>query len=497
MATSLLVADFFAFYFLALKVLLAVVATLIFLSGLDDFFIDLYFIGRALYRRLFILPRITPMTRADLETSAEQPVAILVPAWAEAGVIEAMLTNALNSYRYARYVIFVGTYANDPDTAAIVRRLAARHDNLVHAPLGHAGPTNKADCLNGILGFIRGHERSSGENFEIFVIHDAEDIVPPLELALFNRLIPRKDMVQLPVLPLEQPGRRLTGGHYMDEFAETHFKDLAVRESLTGAVPSAGVGCGYSRRAIEAVAAAHGGAPFNCASVAEDYDFSLRITRLGLSQIFVRLPLARCDERASGAQGTIATREYFPTHFRAATRQKTRWLLGVALQGWSAFGWRGSWRMKYILMRDRKGLITAQINMLAYWIALNLITYWAFLALQSDTYRYPPLVEAGSGLWVVLAINGLFLVNRLVMRAFFVWRYYGPWQAALSAPRQIWGNIINFVAATRALAIFSWHILSDRPVAWDKTEHCFPDLANLPAPQRWRTPHPGYVEDAG
>ena len=39
----------------------------------------------------------------------------------------------------------------------------------------------------------------------------------------------------------------------MDEFAEWHAKDLVVRESVSGSVPSAGVGTCFSRRALLAL----------------------------------------------------------------------------------------------------------------------------------------------------------------------------------------------------------------------------------------------------
>lgn len=34
----------------------------------------------------------------------------------------------------------------------------------------------------------------------------------------------------------------------------------------------------------------------------------------------------------------VATREFFPEDFRAAYRQRARWLLGIAFQGWTQHG---------------------------------------------------------------------------------------------------------------------------------------------------------------
>ena len=54
----------------------------------------------------------------------------------------------------------------------------------------------------------------------------------PLELKLCNYLMGRGEinMVQTPVFPLEVPIAKFTAGTYMDEFAETHTKDMYVRE---------------------------------------------------------------------------------------------------------------------------------------------------------------------------------------------------------------------------------------------------------------------------
>ena len=58
----------------------------------------------------------------------------------------------------------------------------------------HPGPTNKADCLNWVFQGMLVAEQEKDIRYEIVVLHDSEDIVHPLELKLFNWLIPRKDM---------------------------------------------------------------------------------------------------------------------------------------------------------------------------------------------------------------------------------------------------------------------------------------------------------------
>ena len=68
------------------------------------------------------------------------------------------------------------------------------------------------------------------------------------ELRIFDGLIERAAVIQLPVLPLPDPHSRWISGHYCDEFAEAHIKELVVREAVGAAIPLAGVGCAIARR---------------------------------------------------------------------------------------------------------------------------------------------------------------------------------------------------------------------------------------------------------
>ena len=67
------------------------------------------------------------------------------------------------------------------------------------------GPTSKADCLNRLWERMIEDEAADGMRFKAVVLHDAEDVVHSAELGLFDALIERFDLVQLPVLPLIDP----------------------------------------------------------------------------------------------------------------------------------------------------------------------------------------------------------------------------------------------------------------------------------------------------
>jgi adsorption protein B len=473
---------------IGVKVLLVVVTVIFFVSGIDDTFIDLVFLVRGVYRRLFVLPHHPPLTRAQLDTKPEQPIAIMIPAWHESDVIRRMLDALVRGIEYTDYHVFVGTYPNDPDTMAEVDSVAERHCRVHRVTAPRPGPTCKADCLNAVYHAIEEFEASSGKPFAVVVMQDAEDVTHPCSLKLFNYLIPRKDMVQLPVWPLPTRWCDFTSGHYIDEFAESHFKNMVVRESLSRAIPSAGVGTAFSRNALFALAA-DGREVFETGSLTEDYEIGVRLHRWGMKQAFVRQVLdaprgaARfhrlTDRDSKGSPDAIVVREYFPFRFRAAVKQKSRWVLGITLQGWRNLGWAGDPWMKYMLFRDRKSLVTSIVNVLGYVALAAVLGIWVLGRALDDGYRYPPLVESGSWLSRLIIVDTAFLLVRVLERAYCVGRVYGWLQACLSVPRQVWGNVINCAAASRALYLFVESAFTGKALAWGKTDHVFPSEAVL------------------
>src|SRR5215213_7243648 len=186
-----------------------------------------------------------------------------------------MLKATLNRLDYDDYRIFVGHYRNDPATAAAIASVADPRIEAVEVEAD--GPTTKADCLNHLYDALVAYETDNGRSAKAVVLHDAEDVVHPYELRLFDGLIDRAAVIQLPVLPLPDPNSRWVGGHYCDEFAEAHIKELVVREAVGAAIPLAGVGCAIVRKSLARLAAMQDGRPFAVASMTEDYEVGLRI----------------------------------------------------------------------------------------------------------------------------------------------------------------------------------------------------------------------------
>jgi adsorption protein B len=432
--------------------------------GVSDLAVDLIWIARTLWRRCTVYRR---FRRACAETlpPPDRPgsLAIFVPAWDEGAVIAEMLRHALQSFDHSDYRIYVGCYPNDPGSIAAVRSVADPRVRLVAGPV--PGPTTKADCLNRLWEAMLEDEEAEGRRFKAVILHDAEDVVHSAELRIFDLLIERFDLVQLPVLPLIDPNSRWIAGHYADEFAESHGKELVVREALGASLPSAGVGCAFCRETLGEIAAGRG-VPFDAESLTEDYELGLRLRPIGGTAAFVRL-------RAAAGRPMVMTREYFPGTREGAVSQKARWMVGIALSGWDRLGWNGGLAERWMRLRDRQAVLASLLLFAGYlslllWTALFLIR--AFTGLEPDPI--PP------GLALLLQLNLMLLAWRLAMRFTFVARAYGWSEGLRSIPRVVVSNIIAMMAARRAVFRYLSIRRTGRP-SWDKTAHAFP--AQVPA----------------
>ena len=309
-------------------------------------------------------------------------------------------------------------------------------------------------------------EKVTGVRYKAIVIHDAEDVIHSAELRLFDRMVEHFDLVQLPVLPLPSPGSRWVAGHYCDEFAEAHDRQLVVREALGAGVPSAGVGCAISREAMARMAMRGGGKPFDENCLTEDYEIGLRLAQLGYRGAFVSVPVTR-----GGLP--VAVRAHFPETLDTAVRQKTRWMVGIALAGWDRLGWYGDWAELWMRLRDRRALLAALVVSAGY---ASLLLWTVSSAAHFVTATVPePLPESVE---MLLALNGLLLLWRAVMRFTSVRKFYGVAEAFRSVPRILTSNLIAMAAARRALWEY-WKLLRGHSLTWDKTRHVFPEA--LPA----------------
>jgi bacteriophage N4 adsorption protein B len=437
---------------------LAVAALGLFLCSLDDLYISLVFLLR---KRPFAWPADTKLAHAP-----QRRIAIFVPCWREHEVIAQMLRHNLAAILYGNYDIFVGVYPNDPETAEAVRSVI-RDDARVHlAFCAHDGPTSKGDCLNWTYKAMVEYEHRHGLDFEILMTHDAEDLVHPESLRLINWYSRDYQMIQVPVLPLVTGLGEWTHGVYCDEFAEYQLKDIPVRQSLGGFLPSNGVGAGFERSALESLRRANQGRIFDPDCLTEDYDTGFRMFAAGFHQIFIPVRLR--------AGGPIATREYFPRHRRAAVQQRSRWVAGIALQGWQRHGWRVPVTQRYWFGRDRKGLAANLIapfaNALFVAAVLHALLGQAWTIWDAWTHL-PPWI---SDLCLTSLVISVFQTG---IRVHLCARIYGYRFAAAVPLRMFWANLINFAATVQALQQFLKARLERQALVWRKTDHVYPRVA--------------------
>lgn len=462
---------------MTLRVLLISLLFIFAISGLDDLFIDLVYYVRMIQRRIFNRKHIKPMTVEQLRAIPEKPFAIMVPAWDESKVIGEMLRNTAATLDYRNYYIFVGTYPNDEATRLEVEKVRDIYPNIRAIVTPTDGPTNKADCLNWILQGIRVFEKDHDVQFTACVLHDSEDVVHPISMKFYNFLMPRCHFIQLPVFPFPNRWTNFVCGTYMDEFAENHTKDMRVREAIAEVIPSAGVGTAISRDALAFLAAQNKNQVFDIGSLTEDYLMGLKLKDFSGKKIFLQQAVTRelgykdRKGRMKRLNEPVATREYFPATFGAAVRQKGRWILGIAIQGWER-GWTKSFSSNYFLFRDRKSVLTNLAVVVGYGVvAAILINY--LVAIMGGPALPPPIGKDEVYVYLLNFVMVLFfwrMLNRFAASC----RIYGLFQGFLSIPRMVYGNFLNFYATCNAIRRAIRASLSGEVPAWEKTEHAYP-----------------------
>ena len=233
---------------------------------------------------------------------------------------------------------------------------------------------------------------------------------------------------------------------------------MVVRDWLRAGFPSAGVGCAVSRERLALLDVQSGGSgPFDASSLTEDYELGLKIAETGGATKFVRV---------RGEDGRlIATRAFFPRTLETAVRQKTRWVCGIALQGWDRMGWSGRPLDGWMRLRDRRGPLSALVLFVAY--VLVFLTGGLAIAHQLGLARAPVVTPATKAL---LIANAASLGWRAACRALFTAREYGPREGMRAVLRIPLSNIIAIMAARRAVAQYVFSLLGGT-LRWDKTEH--------------------------
>jgi bacteriophage N4 adsorption protein B len=434
------------------------------ISAIDEMAVDFVW----LWLKINGFARTQRLPAGLVESPLLGKTAVFVAAWHEDKVIGAMISHALKAWTQRNFTLYVGCYCNDPATLAAAMAAIGDDPRVRLVINGQPGPTTKADCLNRIYAAMLADETRSGMPFRNVIMHDAEDMVHPAALAVMDRALAEVEFVQLPVRPEPQANSPWVAGHYSDEFTEAHAKTLVVRDALNAAIPAAGVGCGFSRPALGQLASLRMTAgetgPFASDCLTEDYELGLLIARNGGRSRFLRMR----DHNGE----LIATRSYFPATLETSVRQKSRWIHGIALQGWERLGWKGRPVEVWMAIRDRRGPMTAVVLAAGYLLlaAAGLLGL-ARLAGWHDGLAPSRLLQA------MIILSFVSLGWRIGFRVAFTAREYGVIEGLRAIVRIPVANIIAIMAGRRALIAYI-RTLRGAEVSWDKTAHgIHPSLA--------------------
>lgn len=430
------------------------------LGALDDISVDLCWLWLRLTGRGHSdIVETEHLATANLNGMA----AVFIPAWNEAAVIGDTVAHMLKAWPQDSLRLYVGCYRNDAATVQAVIEVARSDPRIRLVIHDREGPTTKADCLNRLYKALRDDELRAGFTARMVVFHDAEDMVDPAALKILEQALDEADFVQLPVLPLPQENSRWIGSHYCEEFAEAHGKGLVVRDALGAAIPAAGVGCAVARDTLANLASARGGeAPFEPESLTEDYELGLAIADSGGRCRFVR------KRHQSGE--LVATRAYFPNRLDHVVTQKTRWIHGIAFQGWDRLGWiskgqESNFAEVWMRVRDRRGPLTAFVLFIAYaLLALSAFAWGATLL------GYGEPIQLSQPVRLLLTATFVAFIWRTGMRFIFTAREYGFAEGARAVLRIPITNIIAIMAGRRALVAYIKTLIGAQ-ITWDKTPH--------------------------
>ncbi len=476
-----------------IELVLFLIGVVFLVNALDDLVIDLVFYFSDVKH---------PALPSSNKTTKEKPIAIIVAAWKESDVIRHMVETNLRRIRYSNYYFFIGVYPNDAETLAIAQELQKDYpEKVVVVVTDKPGPTSKAHCLNCLLNAIEQSSYLAEKNEKGFVpryiaLHDAEDVIHPDSLSAINNEDESLDFIQVPVFSLPVKWSSWVAGTYMDEFAESHLKEIPVRGKLGMPIPSAGVGTFFSFRMLRLLGRRFGYF-FDEDNLTEDYEIGMRIARLGGKQKF----LLQKDDRGE----IIATREFFPDSLGRSVKQKGRWVTGIGIitmLKWGLFGVKfmslkkGDIPLLYALWRDRKALWTNPVVLVSWALVTFMVlagNLMPMAAIASSAglpmlssglssignqtiviFQYPRFFRA------LFTINTIFLAHRLFLRSFFTRNIYGNAQGFLAMPRLLVSSIVNASAAVRAIYFFTkTKISKDKKLIWHKTQHKYPTLEEI------------------
>ena len=146
-------------------------------------------------------------------------------------------------------------------------------------------------------------------------------------------------------------------------------------------------------------------------------------------------------------------------------RQKSRWIHGIALQGWDRLGWSGGIGERWMRLRDRRGPMSALVLLTGYLVLTGgvLLLIAGALGLVGGWHKDPWLAA-------LLGANFAAFIWRTLVRFAFTVREYGGREGFRAIGRIPVTNAITILAGGRALLAYVGTLCGQAP-RWDKTFH--------------------------
>ncbi len=441
--------------FFALTILISGCVTIF---CIDDLFIDFI----ALFKNLKPI-KISKKDLQGLHGLSQKKIAIMIANWHEEEILERMIAGNAQSIDYTNYEFFLGVYPNDQATLEVALKIKQSYQNVNVIINSEDGPTSKGQMLNQIVNFIRQKEIETRAIYDVLMLHDSEDIIHPLSLKLINSKMIENDFVQIPVFSLPTSVFELTRCTYIDEFTESHTKDMLVRSYFKAGVPSAGVGTAMSRLFVAEMLSLQNNQLMKEDTLTEDYHLGIMAHRLGYRSEFVSY-----YTHINNQIDHIATREYFPSRIETSVRQKTRWTLGISLQGYDNLKWGKTLSENYFLWRDRRGLINSPLLIVNYFLFVCLVSFyfvnktWPNFVLQSDSIQ------------ALFVFNFFCMCTKIIQRLRLVGALNGYRFTLLIPVRWLLANYINSMASIHAFRTYRSSQRKGIKPKWVKTVHELP-----------------------
>lgn len=453
---------------------------LVILISIDDLIWDIYYSVSRLLGKI----EMPSIDVKEIEKTTPKMLAIIVAAYNEENVLKSVIRNLVISNQYPRsmYHIFLGVYPNDEGTMKVAEELEKEFPNVHKIVHVLNGPSSKADNLNNVIKNIYEFEKKNHLKFQAIVIHDSEDLVHPYEFKLENYLLEKHSAIQMPVFPLQEMPRfsnifkNMVSGSYADEFAENHYRLLVARTATGAFVPSAGTGFVIRRDILENFP---DGEVFPVGSLTEDYKLSLQFKQMGYDVHYVLEDVSRLRVDGTVAREFISTRSMFPSSYRAAVRQKTRWIYGITIQ---------TFKLRDIL-KNKKLNFSSKYSLYRDWKAKfgNLLLgpgYAVFIYFIISLFvDLPVMYIKYSFSWYLMLFLSIMMIERQILRFIAVKNVYGRKSALISSVfppllpfRMVLGNIINFHATSKAWwmnIIGNKKKKTSKKPRWNKTDHEF------------------------